>query len=255
MSRVLFFLLFVLSLLSLPFVAKKFTQGFRVAKLEFHVPHHPEWEVPMDSQILSILDQPYAYLGKGAQSYVFASLDGRYVVKLFRSDSEEKIIALFNACKMAYDCLKEETGLVYLHLNPTSQRLPILTCQDPLGRGIKLPLDRYRFAIQKRAKPFRETLEAAMGDPALMKARIDQFVALLVSRTEKGIFNTDPSLSRNFGFLDDRAVEIDFGNYHETASYSEFTEIKRYTHRLHRWLARTAPEWADYLDRQVEVLE
>ncbi len=245
-------------MLSLPALAKRVTHGFQVAKMELQFPSHSEWEVPLSSEILPLLDQPFYYLGKGAQSYVFESKDGKYVIKFFRygrSHSEVKILTLFKACKIAYDLLKEETGLIYLHLNTDSVALPVLHCKDPIGRSRHLPLNRYRFAIQKKAKPFRQTLEEAMDNPELMQKRIDQFLSLLVARTTKGVFNTDPTLSRNFGFLEDRAIEIDFGNYRSNSSHNQLSEIKRYTERLHRWLSKAAPEWLPYLERRVEELQ
>jgi hypothetical protein len=205
--------------------------------------------------VLAILDQPFHYIDKGSQSYVFESRDGKYVIKFFRFDYPEttlKVLTLFNACKIAYDQLREETGLIYLHLNLTQEGLPILLCKDAIGRKYRFPLDQYRFAIQKKAKSFRLTLQEARNDPVLMKKRMDQFLDLLRSRTAKGIFNTDPTLSRNFGFLDDRAIEIDFGNYRPTSTHNEISEMLRYTERLRRWLSTEAPEWVAYLDEQTK---
>lgn len=244
-------------MLLLPAMGKKLTQGFRVAKMELNFPSHLEWDVPLDPRVLAILDQPYHYIDKGSQSYVFESRDGNYVVKFFRFDHPAdplKVLTLFNACHIAYNQLREETGLVYIHLNLSQATLPILHCKDPIGRKYQFPLDHYRFAIQKKAKPFRITLEEANCDPALMQKRIDQFMDLLLSRTSKGIYNTDPTLSRNFGFLEDRAIEIDFGNYRPVSEHDQISEVRRYTARLRRWLSTEAPEWVDYLDQQTEAL-
>ncbi len=258
MKRLLLFLIFATLFLLLPVSAKRFTQGFRLAKMNLEFPHHPEWEIAANPEVGDILKQPFSFIGKGAQCYVFGSKDGKYVIKLFRYDqptsSEDKILYLFNACKMAYDQLREETGLVYIHLNPTPQNLPLLRCKDPIGRTYEIPLDRYRFAIQKRGLAFRETLKLAHQNPHEMQKRIDEFLALLQSRVGKGIFNTDPNLSRNFGFLEDRAIEFDFGNYRQTPDLNQQAEMKRYTNRLRRWLKKRAPEWVAYLDQKVEAL-
>ncbi len=245
-------------MLSLPALAKRLTQGFRVGKMELAFPSHPEWDVRVTPEVLAILDQPFYYIDKGSQSYVFESRDGNYVVKFFRFDYPEidlKVLTLFNACKIAYDKLRDETGLIYIHLNPTTEGLPILHCKDAIGRKVRLPLDRYRFAIQKKAMPFRQTLLEARHDPVLMQKRMDQFIDLLQSRTGKGVFNTDPTLSRNFGFLADRAIEIDFGNYRPTSDHNQLSEMIRYTERLRRWLSTEAPEWVAYLDERTEALK
>lgn len=275
-----FFFLFILTalMLSLPVCAKRLTQGFRIAKMRLELPFHPEWEMDKIENLDPILSQPYSYLSKGAQCYVFASQDGQYVLKLFRFEQpinplrfffhkhfkkkknrtrfETKILSVFNACKLAFDKASEETGLIYIHLNPNGEKLPLLHCKDPIGRTYQLHLENYRFALQKRAQPFRKVLLEAIqkGEASTVQRRIDEFLALLRSRTGKGIGNSDPNLSRNFGFLEDRAIEFDFGNYGYSADIqkpeNQKEEIQRYTNRLRRWLKKTAPEWIAYLDKQ-----
>lgn len=244
-------------MLSLPGIAKRLTYGFRLAKMNLDFPHHPEWEVTPKPEINGILQQPFRFLGKGAQCYVFESNDGKYVIKLFRYNQPstvDKILTLFNACKIAYDFLPHETGLIYLHLNPTPMHLPVLKCKDAVGRSYRFPLDRCRFALQVKAESFRSALQTAKMNPVEMQRRIDQFLSLLQARAAKGIINTDPNLSRNFGFLEDRAIEFDFGNYRLNMDLDRRLEVMRYTSKLRRWLTKQAPEWVDYLDKQVESI-
>ncbi len=257
----------------IPRIAKNLTNGFRVSKLQIDLPFQPQWEVPLEPAIIEILSQPYHYIGQGAQSFVFESQDGNYVVKFFRFDKRLfkkfssvysgkkekprtpvliKAFTVFNACKIAYDRLKEETALVYLHLNTTSIGLPLLRCKNKIGRTFLLPLDSYRFVVQKKATLFSDALLLARKNPEEMKKKIDQLIDLLLSRTAKGVFNTDPTLVRNFGFLEDRAVEIDFGNYRSAAEYGRAIEMQRYTGKLRLWLEREAPNWVGYLDHRMQ---
>lgn len=226
--------------------------------MHLNFPHHPEWEIDPNPKVNEILKQPFHFIGKGAQCYVFESKDGNYVVKLFRYNQPcvpQKVVDLFNACKMAYDNLKDETGLVYIHLNPTPMNLPILHCKDAVGRRYKFCLDQARFAVQKKAKSFRAVLVEAKKSPIEMERRINELISLLESRTKKGVMNTDPQLSRNFGFLESQAIEFDFGNYRLSCDLDRKQEVKKYTHRLRRWLKRNAPEWVAYLDIRVESLQ
>lgn len=252
----------------MPVAFKRFTCGFKIAKLRLEVPFQPDWAVPSvvsKEEIDSILSQPYSYLDRGAQCYVFGSEDEKYVIKLFRFDRTlvhkkrekkpaflQKIDHVFSACVLAYEVAREETGLVFLHLNLTNGQLPVLYAKGPIGQLLKIPLDEYRFAIQKRVRPFGSALLTAYhsSDENEMKRLIDSFVALIASRSAKGIRNTDPSVSRNFGFLGDRAIEIDFGNYTKNGVSQEW-EIARYTHRLRSWLSDNAPEWVTYLDERI----
>lgn len=243
-KRTLLFLFFLALTLSIPFGAKKCTQGFRLAKLQLDFPSEPRWDFELDPNVKSILDQPYHFLGKGAQSYVFESKDGKYVVKLFRFDRKkdpQKIACVFEACKLAYENLREETGLIYIHLNPTPEMLPLFEATDPLGRSIKIPLDPLRFAVQKKAESFEKIFLEAKGDPIAMQKRIDQLRLLLQTRVAKGIWNKDPNLSRNFGFLEDRAIEFDFGNYRQNPSLDQKKEITRFSKKLDHWLKKNIP--------------
>lgn len=258
MKRVLFLLLFLSLALSLPHMVKRLTCGFRIEKLRLDFPYHPEWEVEADPSFHEILQQKYTFLGKGTQSYVFESEDGKYVIKLFRFDCpqiKEKVPALFNACKLSYDSLRKETGLLYIHLNLTPKGLPRLHCKDAIGRSYAFDLNQMRFALQTRAQDFRKTLKLAYQNPQEMQRRLDEFIHLLQSRTAKEILNTDPNLSRNFGFLEEEAIEFDFGNYRHIAGLEQKKEIQRYTRQMRRWLQKNAPEWVAYFDEKIKEME
>ena len=237
--RFLFFTCFLLGFGSIPCTIKKWTFGFKLAKMELHLPNHPQWDVPFDPTILSLLQQKFCFLGRGAQCYVFESKDQKYVIKLFRYDKNrkiEKIEALFRACMLAYHDLKEETGLIYIHLNQTQDLLPTIQCIGPLGRTFSLPLDRYQFAIQRKAQNLFEVFLKAKDDPRLLQERFDQFMALLQARVDKKVVNYDTNLSRNFGFLEDRAIEFDFGNFSYHAEMDPTLEMNRFTSKLQSWL-------------------
>ena len=258
LKRWIFFFLFLTACLSIPAGAKRLTHGFHIAKIRLEFPFDPQWEVPSllsEDEANRILGQRFRYLDRGAQCYAFSSEDGQYVLKLFRFDQrekrrsrrymEERLLGFFNSCKLAGAIAPEETGLVYLHLNCTSGKLPILNAKDPVGRPVRLPLDSCRFALQKKVKPLSSTL-LEERELHRLSERLEEIVVLLEGRIEKGIGNKDPSLWRNFGFLEDRAVEIDFGNYIARPDFSESScrraELERYARHLRAWLEKNAPE-------------
>lgn len=234
--------------------------------MQLDTPFRSEWEISSDlsrEEVCKILSQAYAYLDRGAQCYVFASQDGEYVLKIFRFDRKdkkttlmEKVNALFLGSILAYERAREETGLLFLHLNRTENAFPLLQLTGPLGQPFSLKLDSYRFAIQKRVRPFRESLMNAYrsSDPEEMPQLLDAFLEVLSSRVDKGIRNSDPAVSRNFGFLGKQAFEIDFGNYSENGVPRE-KEIARYIQKLRLWLKENAPEWVIYLDGKIAYVE
>jgi hypothetical protein len=245
---------------------KRFTCGFRVEKMRLDFPSNPEWDAA--TPIPDILSQPFRYLDRGAQCYVFESLNSPCVIKIFRFDQlqnpirrffrsqikrkapkrslEERVSRLFDACKLAETKAPQETGLIYLHLNATQGELPILQATAPLGQKIHLPLDHYRFVVQKKAQSLSEALLAAKREDR-MKERLDALHSLLKKRIALGIGNSDPSLWRNFGFIGTQAIELDFGNYYSAPHLNEEKEIERYKSRLSQWLEVNAPEWVSYL--------
>ncbi|MBX7067059.1 MAG: hypothetical protein K1X28_07500 [Parachlamydiales bacterium] len=239
-------ILFIAIMLSLPFAATRLTQGFRISKLRLDWPADPKWETSVPASLNEILSEPFTFLGKGVQSFVFESPDKRYVVKLLRFDRKRdktKYIPLFNACKTAYDRLKEETGLIYVHLNPTAIDLPIFHCKDAIGRSFEINLNSVRFIVQKKVEELEEVLLRERNDPIGMQKRLDQFFHLIRSRASIGVWNKDPSLSRNFGFLGGQAIEFDFGNYRIDPNLDPNREMERYHKKMRRWLSKNAPEY------------
>ena len=163
MRRWIFFIFFSSLCLALPVCVKRLTHGFRIDKIKFELPFHAEWEIsPLSpkslDELLAIFSQPFYYLDRGAQSYVFQSEDERYVIKFFRMDRPrnpvrqwvrekikkrsssprnfEKVDKLFSACKLAYTMAQEETELLYLHLNRTESLLPSLKLRSSLRQGL-----------------------------------------------------------------------------------------------------------------------
>lgn len=261
-------LLFLSSLLFLPCLAKK---NFKPPPTHLPLAANPQWDNAPSEEVLSILSQPFTYLSRGNQVTAFESSDGKYVLKLFRyrrprfpisyaikswfakrhhktpnADLFAKMDKTLSAAHLALTEARPFTQVVYCHLNPTQHQLP--TVPFHAHRTFHLPLDRYRFAIQKKVTPFKAALLAAKDDPAKMHRLIDSFIRLIHQRSAAGISNSDPNLSRNFGFLDEEAVEIDFGNYRRLLNEEErLAEIDNYLKRLDDWLNKYAPEHTYYL--------
>ena len=166
----------------------------------------------------------------------FAKWMGRKPKKDLYTKTNKTLDAAYLACTEA----QEFTQVVFCHLNLSVGKLPMVR----LGK-VWLHLDRYRFVLQKKAMPFKETLLQAKKDPQRMRRLIDSFVALVQDRSALNIRNADPNLGPNFGFLNERAVEIDFGNYRKAPQLPE--EMGNYLLRLEHWLQQNAPEYVDYL--------
>ncbi|MBS0604351.1 MAG: hypothetical protein JSS60_04845 [Verrucomicrobia bacterium] len=272
------------AVLAKQFCYKK-TDGFALYKILSDLSFNQEWECPPLSQADSeqlekILSQPFHYLAKGAQSYVFASEDGETVIKFFRvyhmrpplwmtalslplplqpyriCKMIEKRVELgkdFQSYTIAFQQMKEETGLLYLHLNKTSHLKKHLTIYDKIGIAHDLDLDKMEFLVQKKATlvyPSIERLMKSEGEAAAREA-IGALVHLLVNRCEKGIFDKDPDLNTNFGFLDKRPIQIDIGRFRLDPERNNpdvyRNEIIRITDNFRQWLESNYPPLSEHL--------
>lgn len=257
MNRSINFFLFAAALLSLPFLYVEMTQGFRINKLYLAPFLQAELEANQKTEpVLPLLCQPFRYLGKGMQFFVFESQDKQVVIKLFKrpkkNHSPERIQKTFSACQLAFTLAPKETGLLYIHLCHSSDQLPALTLKNRLGISYSIPLDSYSFVIQKKAEPFYSALLQAFRNGSAASL-IDSYLALIASRSSKGICNTDFLLKNNFGFLGDQAIEMDFGNYIYAPENKE-KELHLFTGRMRRFIKKHAPEYLTQYDDKVAAL-
>lgn len=226
------------------------------------------------NQIKSILNQPYSYLDSGAQSYVFISQDKNYVLKLFkfqhmrippwlnylplpktlshyRERKKEKkksvVKSTFISCKIAYDHLKADTGLILVHLDKTkllNQRVSLI---DKIGVKHEVELDNVEFILQKAASLAYDTIDQWMGNGELEKARagVSKMLDLAFKRCLQGLGDRDPDFQTNFGFLGEEALQIDIGrfSYDESCKDPEIyrKEMIRITRAFKGWIETNHP--------------
>ncbi len=280
----------ILGLLLACILLKKFcyskTDGFALAKINSSLSFCSEWETPSspyDEEIAALLDQPYHYLAKGAQSYVFRSADDKTVIKFFRiyhlrppgwltalalplplqpykvNKMIQKRMELekdFQSYQIAFQEMKEETGLLYLHLNRTDHLKKRLILYDKIGIAHQLDLDQMHFLVQKKASlvyPRIAQIVKTEGIEAAKKA-ITGLVQLLVSRSEKGILDKDPDLNTNFGFIHNNIpVQIDIGRFRKEQKHQEYRdEVIRITDNFRQWLDENYPPLSEHLLREIQ---
>ena len=257
------FLFALLTLLTVERFCASQTEGFRFYEILSEMPNKPEWETPFPQEALSLLEQPFTLLGKGEQCYAFIGHDEKTVLKFFRHDhlspkqllpdalrtklpSRTDLTPLLLSAKLAFDRLKEETGLLAIHLNKTENLCGKLTLLDKLGIQHTIDLDATEFILQRRAAPFCVALDEKMrlGNLSGAAAQLHSLEQLLHTQCQKGIRNSDTAFKRNFGAIDDRAVLFDIGSFYvdESVKEQESEEIARTTQRLQRWLKKHHPE-------------
>ena len=103
---------------------------------------------------------------------------------------EFRLTRTFSSCKLAYDRLQEETGVFYIHLNPTDSFHRNLTLIDRNGISHQVPIDGSKFILQKKAIPLEKHFKQLVREKRYTDAEqsIDSLFAFDHQPLQKGIF-------------------------------------------------------------------
>jgi hypothetical protein len=227
------------------------------------------------------LNQKFYYLGRGLQSFVFESEDRTVVLKLFNNRLQRQIFwlallppsawresqlasrrrkldAALASYRIAFEDLREETALLYLHPGSTAALHRPVILVDKLGIEHALDLNSCGFLLQKKAQlvfPFLESLRGAHDAEGAQRA-LSALLSLLRAKFARGIADNDPLIRTNFGFVEGRPVQIDVGPFSKDSSVRNplfyKKEYARITASLRAWAAQHYPEISSYLDQEVE---
>lgn len=286
MKKILFILFLLGSIVSLSVILAlgHLSDGFSVNKISSPLALSPKWEVasPQKGVAEKLLSQNFYYLGKGSQCYVFESEDRDIVLKFFRlsryrlpsiahlitsptflteiRDRQEeakrqKLDLLFQSCKIAYEELQEETGLLYLHLNKTSHLKKTVLLIDRLKRVHPINIDEYAFMIQIRGEHIFTYLTRLLesGKQKEAKEALNDLATLLMRRMHKGIVDHDAVLHKNAGFRGNRALFFDVGAFSKIRIFDRRRTLYETTRTLRLWLEKHDPELALYFTESLHA--
>lgn len=217
-------------------------KGFHPYKILSRYPHEPKWTQDNFNYADNIFSQPYSYLSSGKNCYAFISQDKQYVIKFFKQThfkSPTFRSQLFSSFQYAFNELKEETGIIHLHLTKTKNLHTLLTLFDEKKKKIILSLDEMEFLVQKASTPVFSTITEYMDEERedLAKNSISNIVSLIKSRCEKGFIDQDVNCERNIGLIDTKAIEIDVGEFKKAnQKIDTFMQIQDATKDLLEWL-------------------
>jgi hypothetical protein len=279
MKKLYGFASLIACLLSLAACRSHTTKHTTKVVTQFDIPHissslayRPEWETtPLNEnefqELNAILYQEFNYLGRGAQCWVFASADDKHVIKFFKhyrmrtKDGKERLERTFRSYKIAYEVLRPETGIVFVHLNKTeSLHKTVTLVHDKLGRLFNIDLDDMEFLIQKKGARVYPTITQLMeeGEVARAKQLLSNIIKLVMTCSDKGIKARDPFLRTNCGFFGDQAVYIDVGSFAPDENLKTYEgrkkEVAWVMSKDMSWLKENYPELADYVTKEIEKL-
>lgn len=280
--RGIFLLLFVLALQAA--IGKGWhwaKDGFSIRRIDAEIPDACE-ALALDEEASGALNQEYRYLGRGHQCYAFISDDGKYVLKLprldlyrlrfwmrscnvplldscrkaFKEDRAHRLSCLLHSFELAFQELREETSLVYLHLGKTKHLNRSLKIRDRFARSSLLDLDRTSFVLQKTQTLMVPEIRQALSTKDCIKTKqiLSAFLEFIAARAKKGIYNKDPSFRRNFGWDGTRTIQIDVGSFYRPEQPDFAFSFLQTTGHVKEWLFQVDPEMGSWFAEQMESI-
>lgn len=284
------FLPLLLLAVGLPFCFRH--RGFSVDKISSKLEYKESWEVEpflqqeQESLCKQVFSQPFYYLGAGKQCYAFVSEDQHYVLKFFKMhhlmpknwlnafpfslfenyrfnqvDKKKQLLdETFDSFKLAYEHLKHETGLVYIHLNKSRYLKTKVNLIDRNGKNFSIDLDSKEFVLQRKAIPLYSHLLVLTenNEDQRIHQCIRSLLKVVVARCRAGFGDRGIGVRHNYGFIDDQAVIIDCGQFvpDETLAFPHnfHREILRVTEALDLWAHKNCPELIPIIQEEAQQL-
>lgn len=254
MRQALLILLFIYSLIVATLLSLKATKKFTIYKITSLLPHNDQWEIfPFTKQADEILDQSFHYFSKGAQCFVFESEDKKYILKFpnhmrlcnypffpfFKELQQKRYLESFTSYETAYKYYKNESGLIYLHLNAFDLVTKKVLLISPIGSKHWVDLKKVPFILQKKAEPFYPYLLSLNEEK--QKEALRSFLELILLKNPPGIASRDLRVHLNFGFIDGKAVKIDAGSLKKMPEQ----EAKEYNKSHTKWEIQKMGSWIE----------
>ncbi|NGX56054.1 MAG: hypothetical protein K1060chlam5_00288 [Candidatus Anoxychlamydiales bacterium] len=219
-----------------------------------------------------ILKQKFYYLSQGSQFYVFISEDKNYVIKFLKSYRQDrffyKFLKLFsnkhqrkdfyqklkfhNLKKnifQVYENLKDQTALIYVHLNNTKSN-KFLNVYYKLHRKHNINLDRSYFVIQKKVQCIYDIFHNKYISNDYKKNLILLYFNLIKDIDKTGFAYDDYHL-KNIGIHENKLIIFDIGSFHfkDNKKISEYDMFKKNTYRLFDEIKNNIKLNTYYIDR------
>lgn len=273
--------LFIAIILKVKYIA---IDGFIPSKIAYFADYERELEIESDflKKNPNFFDQKFFYLGKGRQSFVFESSDGKYVIKLvryhkYRMPIWARIVSFFNlltnyqkrileerrerfqkakdSYMIAYRDIKDATEVLYVHLNQTNYIKKRVKVVDKMGISHSLELDKIAFIIQRKIDSLSKVLPNLKLDD--QKKFIDSFFEILFWRIERGVASKDfTNLIRNSGCDGLRFVELDVGSFSKFRDEKDgLLEFLNMTSYMRTYVKNNLREVFPYFQRVLEEKE
>jgi len=239
--------------------------------------------VEQEKKVEELFNQPFFFFGKSHHAYLFLSEDHKYILKFLKNHHQtpksalaylplsfnphyqdykhkkEELMHTFAAYQTAFTELRDETGLVYMHLYPTHRLNKKITLYEKNGKMLIVDLDKTCFYLQKRAQLIYPRISELMRNDDIQTAQtiISSVFNLIEDLRKKGVIDHDLALYKNFGIIDDKAVQLAIGKLHidRSRSVCNKDEIIHMMDPFRRWIQKNYPLLLTHFDAELSQLK
>lgn len=246
-----------------------YDRQFKLANIQGTWPIAESSSIANEKQLLlqKVFSQPFQYLDRGKQSYVFISQDQRYVLKFFdnrclrsgmlpfffsikEKQCAKKLSRLFRGYQTAITMDMNQTGLLFVQLVPDKSYKLDVNVTDRFNIHHEINLAEVPFVLQEKAVQLRELITSLLNEGNVTEAesRLHQIIDMYVDGYKKGILDLDHNFMYNTGFVDDRPIRIDLGRLKISEKIKDPNVYQQdlnkvFIKRLDQWLKRHFPNY------------
>lgn len=247
-----------------------------------------------ESVLRQVLEQPYTYLDRGRQSYVFESKDGHYVIKFFdlgryrhevltfldsikrtyspwkfkdwvnQARMKRKMTRLFSGYKLAYERDREHSFIIFQQLLPNPLLNHSVEVSDRFGFKHQIDLSKVPFVIQSKAVPTRVVMTELLeqGNVAEAKWHLRMLLDMYMTEYKQGIYDRDHNFMYNTGFVNGKPMRLDVGRLRSEEQYKEkklaLKDLEKIAiDRTEGWMQRHFPKYKEEIlaDMHIKLRE
>jgi hypothetical protein len=237
-------------------------------------------------KLREILSQPFHYLDEGGQSYVFVSEDNQYILKLFKyhrfrtpwfisylpdasvfsnfkqnyiDRREKKLRAVLKGHQIAYSLNRENSGLYFVQLIPSRSNSKVVILESNGGKR-NVDLGKTSFVLQAKGEIVSEVFYRLLSakDVDTVKQKCRQILDLYKSEYLKGIYDTDHGVMHNIGFVNDKPLHIDVGNFVEVDEMKDdphfwSKDLEKVARKMQEWVEKNFPEYSQEISDELQA--
>lgn len=278
-KKILVFSLFVISLIVMQqFLWNRATDAFLIKKITYPIKNTHHLETKNFDLIKKKLNQDFFYFAKGHHAFVFESADKKYILKFIRyhkftppfwtklfslqkkySSKTKRLHFIENSHRIADKKLSQETAIIFLHLEKTSNLQQKICLIDKIGRKNHISADEFGFVLQKKISLFKNILPRVVqkNNHKEIKQIIRAYFNVVASRAKKHIVNKDrKGMESNYGIMANQSFEIDIGSFifddNLKNTNEQLREIHACTIDMRKWMKKNYPHGVQLFDHEWE---